>query len=185
MHTVDDLNDDEKLNAIFATLRDETGITLNREELEEQDKIAVVWNGPVAGDTHQTRNAWTVTRLYHVHFDNVAEMATYGAVHADFNGHEVTTRSLVDLAYVIPIYLAPNHPSHMLASHGSMLSFALGKFLSTDPEEIESLMQPMQGPTLNDNRINFGALRRLLQEAAGSDSNSHHSGDDAASEEEG
>lgn len=159
-----DLSDENELATGFREVAEETGIKLDFTKIQSEGKATLYWAGTVAGEARATRNAWTDSRLYHIHFNSIQELKQYTrGIDTEFDRHEIASRYILNLGFILENYLMPTGPDHgkMFASHGSMLSFGLAQFLHRHPEKLV-LLAPQGDIDFNSSRMSFKVLREKL-----------------------
>ena len=159
-----DLSDENELATGFREVAEETGINLDFPRIKTEGKATLYWAGTVAGEARATRNAWTDSRLYHIHFNSIEELKSYTrGIHSRFDRQEIASRYILSLGFVLENYLMPTGADHgkMFASHGSMLSFGLAQFLYQHPEKIRFLT-PQGDLDFKSSRMSFKTLREKL-----------------------
>ncbi|MES2253294.1 MAG: hypothetical protein V4482_06410 [Pseudomonadota bacterium] len=135
MHDIDKTQVDP-LGSIIKELGEETGLLLDSDRIIRSNLAKLVSSDVVSGEARTTRNAWTTSHFYHLHFNNIHELKNYiKTVSSLFDGHEVSKVLFLDIRYVLSNYVMPDAEGSMFASHGKMFTKALVDFFTHHPDK--------------------------------------------------
>jgi hypothetical protein len=167
MHDIDKTQVDP-LGAIFKELGEETGVFLDSDKIIRSGLAHLVSSDVVSGEARTTRNAWTTSHFYHLHFNNIEEFTSYiKAIRDDFDGHEVAKVLLLDVRYVLSQYVIPGAEGSMFASHGKMFTHALVNFFEKDHDKIRYLEEDAGSYVdYRASRLRMSELKAAIEMAA-------------------
>lgn len=154
------------LMKILEELKEETGIELKTDVATDSNLVRLVSNDVVAGEPRTTRNAWTTSMLYHIHFNSLDEMVNSLAdIHDIQDSNEIAGRYCLDVRYVLDQYVINQSPDHaMMASHGQMLTKTLKDFFTNHEEKLDLLKTDDYSADFNTSRIKGSDLNKEIQQ---------------------
>lgn len=141
--------DSQPLHHALRELKEETGIELDSAKVTPR-KI-LVSHDVVKGESRTTRNAWTTSYFYHLHFNSIEELADCTiSTTSEFDKGEVSKVLFLDIRYILAHYVMPQQLTNIgndlkgsfFASHGKMFAQAMAKFFNEHTNKINYLQLP-------------------------------------------